>query len=153
MTGIWECAVIARFICATEGWRFDMILENIKLAFNAMRGSKMRTALSLLGIVIGVASVVAILTIGDSASKSITDSIAIGGLDMITIYPSSGQRSNGTFDEAFGDMLSRDVEGIETVLPQNNSTVRVRNGKESKSVSVAGVLSSYGDALNLEYND
>ncbi|MCK9546899.1 MAG: ABC transporter permease [Sphaerochaeta sp.] len=130
-----------------------MLIENIKLAFNAMRGSKMRTALSLLGIVIGVASVVAILTIGDSASKSITDSIAVGGLDMVTIYPSAGQRSSGTFDEAFSDMLRRDVEGIETVLPQNSSTVRVRNGKESKSVSVAGVLSDYGDVLNLEYSE
>ena len=57
-----------------------MLIENIKLAFNAMRGSKMRTALSLLGIVIGVASVVAILTIGQSASQSITESIAVGGL-------------------------------------------------------------------------
>ena len=64
-----------------------MLFENIKLAFSAMRGSKMRTALSLLGIVIGVASVVAILTIGQSASQSITESIAVGGLDMITIYP------------------------------------------------------------------
>ena len=106
-----------------------MLIENIKLAFNAMRGSKMRTALSLLGIVIGVASVVAILTIGDSASKSITESIAIGGLDMVSIYPSSGQRNTGIFDEAFGDMLRNDIEGIQAVLPQNSSTARVRNGK------------------------
>ena len=89
-----------------------MLIENIKLAFNAMRGSKMRTALSLLGIVIGVASVVAILTIGQSASQSITESIAVGGLDMITIYPSYGQRTTGTFTEEFSDMLIRDVEGL-----------------------------------------
>ncbi len=128
-----------------------MLIENIKLAFNAMRGSKMRTALSLLGIVIGVASVVAILTIGDSASKSITESIAIGGLDMVSIYPSSGQRTSGIFDEAFSDMLKNDVEGIEAVLPQNSSNARIRNGKESQNASVAGVLSTYGSTLNLEF--
>ena len=119
-----------------------MLLENIKLAFNAMRGSKMRTALSLLGIIIGVASVVAILTIGESASKSITESIAIGGLDMVSIYPASGQRSTGIFDEAFSDMLKSDVEGIQAVLPQNSSNARIRNGKESMNASVAGVLST-----------
>ncbi|HPZ15747.1 MAG TPA: ABC transporter permease [Sphaerochaeta sp.] len=130
-----------------------MLIENIKLAFNAMRGSKMRTALSLLGIVIGVASVVAILTIGDSASKSITESIAIGGLDMVSIYPSSGQRNTGIFDEAFGDMLRNDIEGIQAVLPQNSSTARVRNGKESINASVAGVLSTYASSLNLEFGE
>lgn len=128
-----------------------MLIENIKLAFSAMRGSKMRTALSLLGIVIGVASVVAILTIGQSASQSITESIAVGGLDMITIYPSYGQRTTGTFTEEFSDMLIRDVEGLQTVLPQNNSSARVRYGKESMNASVSGVLSDYGNVLNLEY--
>ena len=116
-----------------------------------MRGSKMRTALSLLGIVIGVASVVAILTIGQSASQSITESIATGGLDMVTIYPSSGQRSTGTFDEQFSDMLIRDVEGIQIVLPQNNSSGRIRYGQESMNASVSGVLSDYGSVLGLEF--
>jgi len=128
-----------------------MIIENIKLAFGAMRGSKMRTLLSLLGIIIGVGSVVAILTIGDSASKSITDSISVGGLDMVTIYPAVGQRSTGTFTEEFGDTLMRDVEGIEMVLPQNSSNATVRNNKQSMNATVTGVLSGYGDALNLEY--
>jgi ABC-type antimicrobial peptide transport system permease subunit len=130
-----------------------MLLENIKLAFHAMRGSKMRTALSLLGIVIGVASVVAILTIGESASQSIIDSIAVGGLDMVTVYPSVGQRTTGTFTEAFADQLKHDVEGVQTVLPQNSSTARVRRGQESKSASIAGVLSDYGAVLNFEYDD
>ncbi len=130
-----------------------MLLENIKLAFAAMRGRKMRTALSLLGIVIGVASVVAILTIGQSASESITESIAVGGLDMITIYPSYDQRSTGTFDEEFSDMLLRDIEGLETVLPQNSSNAQIRNGQETVSASVSGVLSSYGSVLNLEYQE
>ncbi|MGE4584222.1 MAG: ABC transporter permease [Sphaerochaeta sp.] len=128
-----------------------MLFENIKLAFNAMRGSKLRTVLSLLGIIIGVASVVAILTIGASASQSITDSIAVGGLDMITIYPSYGQRSTGIFDEEFSDMLIRDIDGLEIVLPQNNSNAQVRNGKETINASVSGVLSEYGSVLNLEF--
>ena len=130
-----------------------MIIENIKLAFAAMRGSKMRTLLSLLGIIIGVGSVVAILTIGDSASKSITESISVGGLDMVTIYPAVGQRSTGTFTEEFGDTLMRDVDGIQSVLPQNSSNANVRNNKQNKNATVTGVPSGYGTALNLEYSE
>ncbi|WP_320128128.1 ABC transporter permease [uncultured Sphaerochaeta sp.] len=128
-----------------------MIFENIKLAFFAMRASKLRTALSLLGIVIGVASVVAILTIGESASKSITESIAVGGLDLITIYPSYGQRTTGTFTEDFSNTLLKNIDGIETILPMNNSNAQIRNGQENLSAAVAGVPSSYGKVLNLPY--
>jgi putative ABC transport system permease protein len=130
-----------------------MIFENIKLAFSAMRGSKLRTALSLLGIVIGVASVVAILTIGDSASKSITESIAVGGLDLVTVYPASEQRTTGTFTEDFSNTLMKNIEGIEIILPQNNSNAQVRNGQENISATVTGVPSSYGSVLKLEYDE
>ena len=64
-----------------------MIWENIKLALKDMMASKMRTLLSLLGIVIGVASVIAILTLGQSATKSITQTIVESGLEMVTIFP------------------------------------------------------------------
>ena len=50
-------------------------------------------------------------------------------------------------------MLKRDVEGIDSVLPQNSSTARVRVGKESTNASIVGVLSDYGDVLSLEYTD
>ncbi len=130
-----------------------MLIENIKLAFGSMRGSKMRTLLSLLGIIIGVGSVVAILTIGDSASKSITDSISVGGLDMVTVYPAFGQRTTGIFTEEFGDTLMRDIEGIESVLPQNASNATVRNNQENMSATVSGVLSGYESVLNLEYSE
>lgn len=129
-----------------------MFIENIKLAFSAMRGSKMRTLLSLLGIIIGVGSVVAILTIGDSASKSITESISVGGLDMVTIYPAVGQRSTGTFTEKFGETLMLNVDGIKSVLPQNSSPAFIRNNKQRKNATVTGVLSGYGEALNLEFS-
>ena len=63
-----------------------MLLENIKLALSAMIGNKMRTLLSLLGIVIGVASVITIITLGQSATKSITQSIVESGLETISLF-------------------------------------------------------------------
>lgn len=115
-----------------------------------MRGNKLRTVLSLLGIIIGVGSVVAILTLGQSATESITDSISSGGLNMVSIYPVSNQKTTAVFTEDFGDTLMRNVEGIESVLPQVNSNAYVRNGQDRMNVTVNGVLSSYADVQNYE---
>ena len=65
-----------------------MIFENIKIALTSMVHNKLRTLLSLLGIIIGVAAVVAILNLGRSATISITESMNIGGVDLVTVYPS-----------------------------------------------------------------
>ncbi len=116
----------------------------------SMASSKMRTSLSLLGIIIGVASVIAILTLGQSATKSITDAIVEGGLEMVTIYPIRSEKSSKEFTEDFGDRLMANVDDIRTVLPVNSSTAVVRVGQKSASGSVNGVLSSYADILDFE---
>lgn len=126
-----------------------MIWENTKLAFKSMFANKMRTVLSLLGIIIGVASVVAILTLGNSATTSITDSINAGGLDTITLSVSSSKYSD-TFDELFGYTLMENVKGIRQVLPTNNSSTRIRNQKTIKSGSIYGVESNYAAELNID---
>ena len=64
-----------------------MFFENIKLAFKDFRGNKLRTILSVLGIVIGVGSVITITTLGQSAAVSIQGQVAQAGLEMITIIP------------------------------------------------------------------
>ncbi len=130
-----------------------MFIENIKLAFAAMRGNKLRTLLSLLGIIIGVGSVVAILTLGQSATESITDSISSGGLNMISIFPVANQKTTAVFTEDFGDTLMRNVDGLESVLPQVSSNAYVRNGQKRKSVTVNGVLSSYASVQNYEADE
>ncbi|MDY4610836.1 MAG: ABC transporter permease [Sphaerochaetaceae bacterium] len=127
-----------------------MFIENIKLAFAAMRGNKLRTLLSLLGIIIGVGSVVAILTLGQSATESITDSITSGGLNMVSIFPVANQKTSSVFTEDFGDTLMRNVDGIDSVLPQVSSNAYVRKGSKRKSVTVNGVLSSYAGVQNYE---
>lgn len=127
-----------------------MVWENIKLAFKGMMASKMRTVLSLLGIVIGVASVIAILTLGESATKSITQSIVEGGLEMVTIFPNRSTKAAAEFSEDFGEKLLANVAHVKTVLPVNSSTAFMRNGQERVNASINGVLSSYGEVLDLK---
>lgn len=122
-----------------------MFFENVKLAFNSMRGSKMRTILSLLGIIIGVGSVVTILTLGESATKSITGSLASSGLETISITTMDGAKQ---FDEQFGNVLEQNVADIKSVLPVNSSGTRIRSGKEIQSTTLYGVPSNYADVLD-----
>lgn len=127
-----------------------MVWENIKLAFKDMAASKLRTLLSLLGIVIGVASVIAILTLGESATKSITQSIVEGGLEMVTIFPNRTQKAASEFSEDFGDRLMANVKDIRTVLPVNSNSASLRSGQLTATASINGVLSSYAEVLDFE---
>lgn len=123
-----------------------MVLQNIKLAFTSMKGGKMRTLLSLLGIIIGVGSVVTILNLGNSASDSITGSITSSGYDMIYLTAfDSGKTTHDTFNELFGNTLMSNVDGIETVMPAVTGSARLRYGNETTSASVMGVYSDYAD--------
>ena len=127
-----------------------MFLENLKLAFNSMFTNKMRTFLSLLGIVIGVGSVVTIMNLGESVKRSITDSMNIGGVDEITVIPMG---SNSVFSEEFAYTFQDNVYGIESVSAYVSTKATLRNGQETKSIQVYGVTSSYIDDSALLYGE
>ena len=127
-----------------------MFLENLKLAFNSMFTNKMRTFLSLLGIVIGVGSVVTIMNLGESVKRSITDSMNIGGVDEITVIPMG---SNSVFSEEFAYSFQDNVYGIESVSAYVSTKATLRNGQETKSSQVYGVTSSYIDDSALLYGE
>ena len=112
--------------------------------------NKLRTLLSLLGIIIGVASVVAILNLGQSVTESITESMNVGGIDMVNIFPSGSSRELNVFDESFGDTLMANVDGIEAVLPTASSSSRVRSGQDILAVTINGVTSDFFNVNNAE---
>lgn len=130
-----------------------MFLENIKLALTSMLTNKMRTFLSLLGIVIGVGSVVAILNLGQSANKSINESMQIGGIDMVNVMPTGWTRDTMIFDEEFSQNFQKNVDGISLVLPTVSSSANVRYGQEILNASITGVTSDYFAGNNLELLD
>ena len=127
-----------------------MIIENTKLAFKSMWSNKLRTILSLLGIIIGVASVVAILNLGQSVTGSVTDTLSSGGLDTISISPMSSTKTADTFTELFGNTLMDTFNGIEAVTPIASSSTRVRFEKTIKNISIYGTQSNWAELMNYE---
>src|SRR5512138_2904428 len=73
--------------CATEGWSSGMFWENIGLALKEFATNRMRTFLSVLGIVIGIGSVIAITTLGRSATVSVQEQVSQAGMGTITVFP------------------------------------------------------------------
>lgn len=75
-----------------------LVWENIFLAFHSLRANKMRSLLTMLGIIIGIASVIAIMTLGDSISSSVTDSMASMGANHVTMGVRQKSSSTATTD-------------------------------------------------------
>ncbi|NWJ50511.1 MAG: ABC transporter permease, partial [Bacteroidetes bacterium] len=64
----------------------------LKLAIYALKRNKLRAFLTMLGIIIGVASVIAMLAIGQGSKKSIQDQISNMGTNLVSVQPNSQQR-------------------------------------------------------------
>lgn len=96
-----------------------LILENIKLAFGALFSNKMRSLLTILGIIIGIGSVIAIMTVSSSLRVSISDSFQEMGANNITVgIKQSGEeeevRSNGMRFGTSGRTVSADEDDLIT---------------------------------------
>jgi len=128
--------------------------ENFKIAIRALRANKMRSMLTMLGIVIGVATVVALLSIGKGATASITSSIQGNGSNLLTVSPGKQQsmHSAGQSQQAsylyYSDyqLLQRTlVDNVAAIAPSYQSSYLVKYGDESFSVGVTGVTQDYQD--------
>ena len=71
------------------------IIENIKIAFKSLALNKLRSFLTMLGIIIGVGSVVAVMSVGAAAEASITENIQSIGTNVITVTPGREQAFKG----------------------------------------------------------
>src|SRR4030042_5497675 len=86
------------------------IIGNIKIAFKSLGLNKLRSFLTMLGIIIGVGSVVAVMSIGAGAEASITENIQSMGTNVITITPGREQAFIGNREvrvESTGGIMSR----------------------------------------------
>src|SRR3546814_9006905 len=97
------------------------------LAFRSIRRHVLRSFLTVLGIVIGVAAVVTMVTLGNATSAAVQQSIANLGTNILQIYPSGGLRRGGggsrppNFKPADVTAIGQQVAGVTGVAPQARS--------------------------------
>lgn len=128
--------------------------EAVKMGWRALVANPMRTVLTLLGIVIGVAAVIVMMAIGAGSSASILESIASLGSDQLTV--SSGVAGGNRFQAGTDTLVLDDADAIATlpnvaaVVPQNNGNVTARAGAQSADTSVTATTPNYAEALGWE---
>jgi putative ABC transport system permease protein len=129
--------------------------ENFKIALRALRANKLRSMLTMLGIVIGVATVVALLSIGKGATASITSQIQSNGSNLLTVSPGRQQRAMPAAGQSrqtsylyYSDyqLLQRSLSAnITAIVPSYQSSYVVKYGDQSFNVNVTGVTEAYKD--------
>lgn len=105
------------------------MIEDFLNAISNFRRNKTRTFLSLLGIIIGVASVIVIMSMGQSSSQEIEDTFDSSGPDMVSVSKGFFRRNRSAvtinFDEEFREELFGEIEGIKKIWYENNLSATV----------------------------
>ena len=148
------------------------MFENVRLALSSLRSNKMRALLTMLGIIIGIGSVIAIVTVGESLTGSITDSMSGLGANNLTVALTQKSTDSG-FDQGsvavrmFGpsapaaeDLITnemieeyRDTFGDQVAaveLTQSMSTGTVTSGSDSATLNLLGVNGEYFTAEDVD---
>jgi len=126
--------------------RITEIIEATKSAVKSLKMNIFRTVLTLLGIVIGVASVIAMLAIGDGAKKEVLERISSMGTNLLVIRP--GIPNKRGFQN-ITTLVFDDVEAIESLgnivaaIPESRKSVTVQYGNIDQTTSLNATSSSY----------
>jgi putative ABC transport system permease protein len=121
--------------------------------------NKVRTGLAMLGVIIGIGSVIALMSLGQASQKSVQNQIRSLGSNLLTIMPGA-QRSGGvrgaaggmttlTYDDAQAILDSPEVTTVKAVAGEYSSRSQVVAGRENTNTQVSGVTPEYAQIRNI----
>lgn len=130
-------------------------IDLLALARSRFRTGKLRTFLTMLGVIIGVASVVTLVSVAQGATKGIGDRLQALGTNLLTVSPgfsASGDANRGQFGTATtltledSDAIAK-LDNISFVAPQTSASELVVAGLQNETASVIGTTSTYADVF------
>ena len=121
-------------------------LAIIKIAFRALRRNKLRTVLTMLGIIIGVGAVIAMVALGRGAKEQVQARIAALGQNVILVFSGSinrggvytGSGGAGTLTVEDAQAIEKEVPGVEAVSPEVRTGGQIMAGNNNWSTSIQG---------------
>ena len=126
-----------------------MLLTTIVLSLREIRRHMLRSFLTVLGVVIGVAAVVTMVTLGSAATKSVQSQIASLGSNLLTVIPGQGFGRGGggpppqPFKPEDVDAIRTQIAGVIATAPQVQSSVTAIRNSANWSVTVNGTSDDY----------
>ncbi len=131
-----------------------LLFEILRVALEAVRANKLRSLLTMLGIIIGVGAVITMLALGTGARRSVEARIQALGANLLTIYPGQSMmrgvaqdaRISLTLDDAMA--LARDARHLVDVVPELARNLQVERGNQNLNVNVVGTTPNYTQVRN-----
>ncbi len=130
--------------------------EIFQVALQAIRANKLRSLLTMLGIIIGVGAVITMVALGSGAQKAVQARIQALGPTLLSIFPGQSfrggiaimfdQRASLTVDDA--DALARDARYVKAVVPEMTRNLQIKRAGQNGNVSVVGTTPNYVVAKN-----
>jgi putative ABC transport system permease protein len=124
-----------------------MILENVRSAARALRVNKLRSALTMLGIIIGVGAVIAMVAVGAGAQARVEEQIRSLGSNLIIVRSNSaniggvraGQGTRATLTDDDASAIQREIGAVQAAAPTRGGTIQAVYGNLNWGTSVNGV--------------
>lgn len=136
------------------------ILEIVTESANSLRLNLLRTGLAMLGIVIGIGSVIALISLGQATQVAISSRIESLGSNLLTVNPGSqnsgavrgaaGSRTTLTLDDANAILSSPEVTSVKTVSPEFSRRTQIVTGSNNTNTQIIGATSSYPEVHKVE---
>ena len=131
-----------------------LIGETVAVALQSIKANALRSILTALGIIIGVAAVITMVALGTGAQKAVEDQIASLGANVLSVYPgmsfsggvASANRVSLTIDDA--DALERDGQFIKAVVPEIVSQQQVKYVNKNINTNVTGTTANFPEVRN-----
>ncbi|EHH0828646.1 FtsX-like permease family protein [Listeria monocytogenes] len=127
------------------------VLQSMKMAWKQLKASKLRSFLTMLGIIIGVASVILLVSLGNGVTQEVDDQMGDLGSNLITVVNSSvNPNDKYTYDEV---MKYQNIDGVKSVSPELSGQVNATFDYKSSSNKVIGTNDQYKAARSLEMKE
>src|SRR5574337_395892 len=137
------------------------LLSILKIAWRALARNKMRSGLTMLGIIIGVAAVIAMVGVGQGAQKQVQDQIAAMGSNML--FVGSGTVTRGGMHMGWGatktlvmddvGAILRECPSVKEAAPGSGSSAQIVFGNDNWFTQMTGTTPAYFDVRSWDFAD
>jgi putative ABC transport system permease protein len=125
-------------------------VEMVRLALSRLRTGRVRAVLTMLGVIIGVASVVALVGVANGTTSNITTRLASLGTNLLTVSPTT-QGSDGSTGLTLDDAAAiGELDPVSGVAPEVATSLTVSAGDETTTTTIVGTTASYADVRAYE---
>ncbi|MGD9262764.1 MAG: ABC transporter permease [Methyloceanibacter sp.] len=135
-----------------------MLLSAFKLAIGSIAGNAMRSFLTTLGVIIGVAAVITMVTLGSGATRQVTSEIEGLGSNLVMIVPGSGMRMGGQavskpFESDDADAIRDQIANVVAVSPSSQKRIVAVHGNQNWATSVTGIAGEYFEVFDWKFTE